>query len=221
MLEPRGRALRPNRNLMFDLDQYLAVGLDAAMYFVLAIVSTFAYLLKLGLGFIGGDDPAGLEADGIDAQVDGVGTFSLFSSLSILAFLMGVGWMGLVSRVNWQFGGLLSACLGAGFGVGLLSGTAGMLYGLRRMAHVPRYQARSALGQTAKVYLTIPPKGQGQGQIEVAVSGRRKIMAAVSTADEIPAFAAARVVDVKKGNVFVVESGDVPRTKPVRGGPRG
>ncbi len=192
---------------MFYIDQYLAVGTDAAAYLVLALSSTLAYVLKLVTGFFG-------DVDGTDIDIDaGADTFSLLSLLSVLAFLMGFGWMGLVSRVSWSLGPVLSALLATGFGTGLLFGTAFMMNGLRRMTHIPRYSARSALGRTVKVYLTIPPKGQGQGQVEVTVSGRRKVMAAVSASDQIPAFAAARIVDLRKDDVFVVESTDLPRDK--------
>lgn len=199
---------------MFDMEQYLAVGLDAGIYFVIAIASTLAYLLKLGLGFLGADSD-------IEAGMDSTDAFSLFSVLSVLAFLMGLGWMGLLSRVNWEFGAVLSGLLATGFGLLLWAGSAGLMYGIRRMVHVPRYEPRSALGQTARVYLTVPPKGEGRGQIEVTVSGRRRIMAAVSTGDEIPAFAAARIVDIKMGDVFVVEDGEVPRARSGRAPLRG
>ncbi len=203
-------------NAMFDVDQYLAVGTDAGIYFVLAIASTLVYLVKLGLGFVGGADGIDIGVDDVDGAMDSTEAFSLFSVLSVLAFLMGVGWMGLVTRMTWGMGTILSGLLATGFGAALLVGTSGMMYGIRRMAHTPRYLARSALGRTAKVYLTIPPKARGQGQIEVTVSGRRRIMAAVTSGEEIPAFTAVRIVDVRKGDVFVVESAEVPRAKPGR-----
>ena len=203
---------------MFDLEQYLAVGVDAAAYFVVAITSTSAYVLKLGLSLVGGS----VEADvaDLDADLDSTASFSLFSVLSVLAFLMGASWMGLAGRLNWGLGSLLAGALATGFGAALMTGSAGLMYAVQRMTHVPRYNLRSAVGRTGTVYLTVPARGQGEGQVEINVSGRRKIVAAVSGDEEIPAFAAARVIGVRKGNVFVLESAELDRAKPGRSGRR-
>ncbi len=202
---------------MFEIEQYLEVGVDAAVYFVLSVVATFVYLLKLGLGFFAGGTDVDFEAGDVDAAIDSTAAFSLFSVLSVLAFFMGVGWMGLACRLTWGVGAVLSAAAATGFGAALLVGTAGLMYSVRRMTHVPRYRVRSAVGMIGKVYLTIPPKGEGQGQIEITVSGRRKVMAAVSSGDKIPAFESARIVGVKQGEVFVVEHGAEPRSTARRG----
>ena len=203
---------------VFDLEQYLAVGVDAAAYFVVAITSTSAYVLKLGLSLVGGS----VETDvaDLDADLDSTASFSLFSVLSVLAFLMGASWIGLAGRLNWGLGSLLAGTLAAGFGAALMTGSAGLMYAVQRMTHVPRYNLRSAVGRTGTVYLTVPAKGQGEGQVEIDVSGRRKIVAAVSEDYEIPAFAAARVIGVRKGNVFVLESAEVTRARPGRSGRR-
>lgn len=202
---------------MFEIEQYLDVGFDAAVYFVFAFVATVLYLIKLGLEFFVGSADVDFDLDGAEASMDSGAAFSLFSVLSVLAFFMGVGWMGLVSRLSWELGGILSALLSTGFGTGLLMLTAGLMYGIRRMTHVPRYEVKSAIGQIGKVYLTIPPKGQGQGQVEVTVSGRRKVMAATSADQEIDAFEPARIVGVKQGGVFVVEHAANPQSSPRRG----
>lgn len=190
---------------MFELERYLSLGVDAAIYFVLAGIATLLFLAKLALDATLGGAGTDLDAGDVDAHVDSTSAFTLFSTLSILSFFMGVGWMGLAARVSWGLGAAASAALATGFGSGLMLLSAALMHGLRKMAHTPRYDAGTALGRTASVYLTIPAKGEGQGQIEVSVSGRRKIMPAVSAAGEIPAFSSARIVDVGPDGVFVVD----------------
>ncbi len=85
-------------DVLFDWAGLVSFGSDAAAYFVMAIVGTSLFLLRLALSFFGmdGDTDGALDADGgTDAA------FSLFSVLSILAFFMGAGWMGLACRVDW------------------------------------------------------------------------------------------------------------------------
>lgn len=189
---------------LFNLDSYLALGIDAAVYFALAAIATALFLLKLGLQFFFGDVDTDVH-DGSIGHIDSTGAFEFFSILSLLAFFMGVGWMGLAARVSWDLGGAASAALATAFGVGLMALSSGLMYAVRRMSEEGRYDTATAVGMTAKVYLGIPAKGEGAGQIEVTVSGRRKVMPAVSASAAIAAFSAVRVVSVRDDEVFVVE----------------
>lgn len=190
----------------FDLERYLAIGVDAAVYLLLAVTATLLFLVKLGLQFLAGDVEVGVDADGLDAgHLDSTGAFEMFSILSVLAFFMGVGWMGLTCRVSWGWGAAASAAAATGFGVGLMLLASGLMYFVRQMSEEGRYDPQTAVGTTARAYLTIPAKGQGRGQIEVTVSGRRKVMDAVSNGPAIQAFEAVKVVDVRDDQVFVVE----------------
>lgn len=196
---------------MFNLDSYLALGVDAAVYFSLAAIATLLFLIKLGIQLFFGDVDADLDADidgGTAGHIDSTGAFEFFSILSLLAFFMGVGWMGLAARVSWGLSAAASAALATGFGIGMMLLSSGLMYAVRRMSEEGRYDTATAIGTTAKVYLTIPAKGEGTGQVEVTVSGRRKVMAAVSASTALPAFSAVRIVSVRDDEVFVVEPTD-------------
>jgi len=190
---------------LFDIDTYLAVGIDAAVYFWLAVVATGLFLVKLGFEFFFGDVDGDLDADIDDPHMDSTGAFTFFSVLSLLAFFMGVGWMGLAARVSWGLGGFASAAASTFFGIALMMLSSGLMYAVRQMTQVARYDLQTAVGHTGKVYLSIPAKGGGQGQVEVTVSGRRKVLSAVSQGEAIPPFAAVRIVDVRDDEVFIVE----------------
>ena len=193
---------------LFDLDAYLAIGVDATVYFVLALVATALFLIKLGFQFFFGDLDGDIDVDFDDADgahADSTGAFTFFSVLSLLAFFMGVGWMGLACRVSWGFGGAVSAAAATAFGLALMMLSSGLMYAVRQMSETARYETSTAIGTTAKVYLTIPARGEGQGQVEVTVSGRRKVMPAVSTSASIPAFSAVKITGVRDDEVFIVE----------------
>jgi len=190
---------------MFGLEQYLAVGVDASIYLFLATTATLLFIVKLGFQFFFGDIEADWDVDHGDAHMDSTGAFTFFSILSILAFFMGVGWMGLTCRVSWGYGPALSATAATGFGVLLMLLSSGLMYVVRQMSEEGRYDPGTAVGTVGKVYLTIPAQGEGEGQVEVTVSGRRKVMTAVSAGEPIPAFAAVKIVDVKDQETLVVE----------------
>ena len=197
---------------MFDLDQY---GSDVTVYLWLAIVSTLLYLVKLGLDLFVGDSDVPTDPTDLDADLGDAAGFTLISVLSVLAFLMGAGWMGLAGRVSWGFGAVAAGLAAPAFGLAMMFFSAGLMYAVSRMVHMPRYNAKTVLGQTGRVYLTVPAKGAGRGQVEVVVSGRLKVMDAVSAGDEIPAFAPVTVASVRDDGVFVLaQSGSRSKASP-------
>ena len=58
---------------------------------------------------------------------------------------------------------------------------AGMMFFIRKLNRTVTYQPTDAVGKTATVYLSIPKRGEGAGQVNVTVSGRRMVMNAIST----------------------------------------
>ena len=56
--------------------------------------------------------------------------------------------------------------------------------------------------------MTNPAKGEGKGQIEVAVSGRLKTLDAVSSGPKLSQFTSAKVLELRDDGTFVVEPSD-------------
>jgi hypothetical protein len=193
---------------LFDLDTYLAIGVDATFYFAMAMVATALFLIKLGFQFFFGDLDGDLDIDIDDSEfshADSTGAFTFFSILSLLAFFMGVGWMGLAARVSWGLSAGVSAALATFFGLALMMLSSGLMYGVRQMSQTTRYETSTAVGTTGKVYLSVPAKGAGEGQVELTVSGRRKVMAAISNGGPLEVFSAVKIVGVRDDDVFIVE----------------
>ena len=188
--------------LLFDWDALLEQGADAAFYFVMAAVGTLLFLFRLGFAIFGADADGDVD---VDLEADSTGAFQVFSVLSILAFFMGAGWMGLACRIDWGLGRLPSALAAAGFGFLMMLAASGLAWGARRLNREVTYDLGTAVGHTARVYLTIPASGEGLGQVEVSVSGRRKVIQAASRGAEIAAFSDVKVVDVRDDEVLIVE----------------
>jgi hypothetical protein len=186
-------------------------GADAVVYFGIAAIATFLFVARLGMMLLGGIDSdvdiAGGDVDGLDAEHMGSGAaFNLFSLLAILAFFMGFGWMGLTCRLTWELGPTPSVAISMGMGVGMMALASTMMMYVRRLEHVVEYDVKSCIGKTGRVYLTIPGGGNSGGQIEVSISGRRKIMNAKTRGDEITAFTSVKVIEVGDDDTVVVEA---------------
>lgn len=195
-------AARRMWKLLFDWPDLASRGADAATYFVFAAVGTILFLLRLVLALFVGD------ADFADGDVGDVGhsdaSFTMFSLLSVMAFVMGTGWMGLACRVDWGWGRVASAVTAVGFGTFMMGLASGLMYGARRLNQEIAYDASTAVGAIGRVYLRVPAHGRGEGQVEVTVSGRKKIMRAVSAGDAIPAFTDVRIVRAREDEALVV-----------------
>ena len=187
--------------LIFDFAELKSLfGVDAVLYAVLALVGTAVFVLRLGIGLVFG---AGDDFD-IDADLaDGDAGFGLFSILSITAFLMGAGWMGLVAQIEWKLGNSSTAILSMGFGIAMMLLASSLMFWMRRMAHEPKADRRTAIGRTGTVYMTIP--AGGTGKVRVNISGQSMTVDARAAGDALVSFTDVKVIDVRDDGVLVVE----------------
>ena len=188
-------------DLIFDWQALVQRGYDSVAYFVMAAVGTLLFLIRLGFAFFGGDG-SDFETD-VDFDTDV--SFSLFSVLSILAFFMGTGWMGLACRLDWGLARPVSALVAGGFGVSMMAAASGLMYLTRRLNQHVDYDLSTAIGKTGRVYLTIPEPRQGHGQVEITVSGRKKVLRALSNGPAISAFQDVKVLEVRDDETLLVE----------------
>jgi len=186
---------------LFNWSELVKFGGDVVTYFILAGVGTVLFLIRLVLALFGGD---GSDFD-VDADVGTDASFTLFSLLSVMAFIMGTGWMGLACRVDWDLNRPMSAFISITFGVVMMMLASGTMYLIRKLNREVTYDVSTAVGRTAKVYMRIPAKGKGQGKVQVSVSGRLKTIQAVSDGNEIAAFTDVKVIDVRDDETLIVE----------------
>ncbi|MDX1516623.1 MAG: hypothetical protein R3288_07280 [Woeseiaceae bacterium] len=196
---------RPILDILFNWDDALRYGMDVLIYLIMALVGTTFFIIRLAIAlFFGGDG----DMDGDLADAGGDGAFNMFSLLSILAFFMGAGWMGLTCRIDWNLSSMVSAAAATGFGFVLMMMASGLMAFARKLNRTVSYDTATAVGRTASVYMSIPMKGEGKGKIQVSVSGRLKTMDAVSIGPRIGEFSSVRVVSVRDDGTFVVEPAD-------------
>ena len=192
--------------LLFDWEAAFAFGTDVAIYLIMALAGTVLFVLRLMVSLFFGAD-ADFDA-GHDLDLGSDAAFSYLSLLSLLAFFMGAGWMGLACRIDFGWSGLPSAMGAATFGFGSMMLASGLMAYAQRLNSAPAYDLNTAVGRTARVYMSVPAKGEGRGQVEVDVSGARKVIEAVSNAGKLDQFTSVRVVEVRDDQTLVVEPSD-------------
>lgn len=186
--------------LFWDWSNLMALGGDAVTYSAMALVGTVLFLLRLALAMFG-DVLGDFE---IDADTGTDASFTLFSLLSVMAFIMGTGWMGLACRFDWGLSRPVSVVIAVGFGALMMVLAAGLMYVTRSLNRTVTYDLQTAVGKTAQVYLAVPARDAGHGQVQVTVSGRLMTLDAVSDGPALDAFADVLVVDVRDDQTLVV-----------------
>jgi hypothetical protein len=160
-------------------------------------------------GDVAHGDLAGVGAhpghDGSTSHCGSEAAFRLLSIQSVLAFFMGMGWAGLAARVEWRLSPVVSLLVASQFGIVMTVLAAFLAYQIRRLDRAAVFDPETCVGTIGRVYLTVPSSGQGKGQVEVTISGRRRILPAVSEGEPIPAFSLATVVKVQDDGSLLIE----------------
>lgn len=177
-------------------------GFDTVVYAFMAVAGSVFFILRLVLSLIFGLDGEG-DIDTTDIE-HGTG-FAIFSVLSIIGFFMGAGWSGLAAQLEWGLGNGVSALIAGGFGSFSMIFSSALMFFAQKLNHKVTYDLETAVGKTGTVYLTIPPKGEGTGQITISVSGRSMTQTAISSGEGIEAFKAIVVESVRDDGVFIVK----------------
>ena len=172
-------------------------------FFTVSASASLLYFVMNLTMILGGDSTEDLF--GADHHFASDAAFKFFSTQTILAFAMGFGWAGLTATVKWKLGMTAAVVIGLGFGVLLMGLSAFLLFKIRKLNHTPTPNLYSSLGTKALVYTTIPGKEEGEGQIQVVVSGKQKIVSAVSAESAIASFVEVEVVGVKDKNTLIVK----------------
>ncbi len=182
-----------------DLSGY---GVDAVIYSALALVGTGIFLIRFFASMV-------LGLDGSDEfDVDTHDGFAPISLLSVSAFIMGTGWMGLAARIDWGMGPVAAAFTSSGFGFAMMLLSSGLMFAARKLTREVSHDFATAVGRTGQVYRQIPAQGEGTGQVRVSVSGRSMIVDARSNGPFIEAFADITVVEARDDGVLIVEPSD-------------
>ena len=165
----------------------------------LGAVSSLVLFIQMIVILIGGSD---LDFD--LGEVGEGGATGIFSIRSIGSFFTGFGWTGAMFLQNGHSVGVatLAATL---VGSLILAGFLGLMRWLHNFKTDGTVNYKNAVGNVGSVYIPIPPKRKGMGQIQVEVQGRLSVVNAVSDSEEkIENRTAVRVVSLVDSRTLLV-----------------
>ncbi|MDO5470447.1 MAG: NfeD family protein [Akkermansia sp.] len=147
-------------------------GIFCAIAWIGTLISAIMFVVAF-IADIGGGD---LDTGSVD------GDMGAFSLQAVMGFILGFGW-----------GGYLAVSGGAGVGLGIFVGMlvgiimffviAGIMKAIYSLKSDGSLKYESLVGMTGTVYVTIPPKGEPGGQVQVSHPSQFITMAAVQDGD--------------------------------------
>lgn len=148
--------------------------LAAQVFYAIGILSGIFLVLQIMLTIFGFDHHD--VTDAVANHPDGLGILSL---RTITGFFFGFGWSGVIC-IQSGLGLFASLVVALATGAFFLVGLYLLMRGLFALRASGTLDYRNAVGQTATVYVSIPGRLSGSGQVEVVVQGRLATVTAMT-----------------------------------------
>jgi len=161
-----------------------ALRLDLQIFYLLALIATLVLFFQFVMMFFGfGDhDVGGHDVHSGDSHAgghaDGLGIVSI---RTVTAFFFGFGWAGALAIRQGHsivISILIAFVVGAVF-MTIVYSLMRFVYGLRASGTV---DYKNAIGQVGDVYVSIPARESGSGQVQIMVQGRMRVVPAFTKA---------------------------------------
>ncbi|MCU0689717.1 MAG: hypothetical protein MUE97_08260 [Phycisphaerales bacterium] len=164
-----------------------------------ALAGTLLFVIKIILMLVGGDADTDVDGGGHDSS-----TGEWFSLGAIGAFVMGFGWGGLAGLRSFQLEVPWAVLCGVAAGMGLAGLMVLLLRQTRRLASSGNIDTNNAVGLEGDVYLTVPERGKGRGQVKLVIQGRQQIFFATSTGPAIASGGRCKVTAAAADGILTV-----------------
>lgn len=140
----------------------------------------------------------------------GISWAEAFSLQSISAFATGFGWAGLIALHVLNLPLLLALPIATASGLALAYAVIRIFRSLRRLEADGTIHKGSLIGLEGDVYIGIPERGKGSGQVRVVVGSVAKMIQAVSRDSPIPTGSRVLILDQQPDNALLVQAVSPP-----------
>lgn len=171
------------------------------MFLAVGVFATIFYILKICLFiFTGGD--AEVHTDFVSLTDTDV-SFDFISIQSILAFLMGFGWVGLACFAQFKLSALISFVAAFVFGLIFMFLSAYLMFLIKKLDKRVKINLEDFVGTVGRAYTAFKP--QSEGQIEITINDQLSVVEACNMTDEeIHAFMPVKIEKVENNKIYIV-----------------
>ena len=171
-----------------------------SLFFFIGLIATILFCIKTFLfSLFGGDSEVFTDFDSIE---DTDTSFGFLSVSSVLAFLMGFGWIGFFFQKQGSVNSILAMVIAFVCGFVLMYGYAYLMFSIKKLEQKTDKSLNTAIGKIGKAYTHFEPNGEGQ--IEIDVNGTLSVIDSINVTNErIEAFTKIKVVKEENNKLFV------------------
>lgn len=191
---------------LFILNNWAMMSLIEQFFWGIAIFFSVLFILQIIFSFVGGDidnlsaiGDADLSVEG-DMGID----FQFLSLKNLVAFFTIFGWTGIICTGS-ELSPLVSTLIATFAGLVMMLIMATIMYLMGKLTEDGSLSLMNAIGKSGTVYLPIPAKRKGMGQVQIQVQGLQTLNAYTDLDQDIPTGALVEVVDVLNDQILIVK----------------
>lgn len=191
------------------LDWFSNLDFLAKIYWLIAIIGSFIFIIVMIMAFVGGDAD---DIEDVDSEIDsdvGIG-FQFLTFKNLVGFFTIFGWSGI-------------ACIDAGLpmpftivisiisGLVMMTIMAALFYFMMKLTDSGTLKYKNAIGAIGEVYLTIGADRTKMGKVSVRVQGAvRELEALTDSFTELKSGTIIKVVGVTENGILIVDQTKKP-----------
>ncbi len=192
--------------MMFDFTSWWnGLSMMQQIYWLVTIPSTLLFVIQLILTFVGGDLDA--STGDIDTNIDAGIDFGLhfMSVKNMIAFFALFGWSGLAA-IDAGLKTMVILLISFFAGTLMMVIMASIYYFMSKLTESGTLKMINAIGKIGDVYITIPAKKSGMGQVQVKIQGSLHTLEAMTEELEaIKTGSLIEVTDVVNDQILIVK----------------
>lgn len=189
------------------IETFYSLDLMLQVFWGLALLSSVIFIIQAIGTFIGLDADTDIDtpdtadmSDSFDAS-----GFHLVSFKSIISFILGFSWTGVLFWDDFE-NSIWLVLLATAIGLVFMAIIAWALYMVMKLDKDNTFRVSEVVGLTADVYLRIPAQKAESGKITVSLHGSMHELDAMTTSSEpIPTGAKVKITAVAEGEIVMVE----------------
>jgi len=188
------------------METFRSFDLMLQTYWILALCASVVFVIQGIMTFIGLDadyDADATDAPDVDSDFDADG-FHLVSVKTVVSFILGFGWTGVLLWDNIT-SPLLLGFIALVVGFLFMFMIAWLLYLVLKLDRDNTFKIQKVVGMNADVYLTIPANKAETGKITVSLNGSMHELEALTTDDApIQTGGKVKIVGIETGVTVLV-----------------
>jgi len=174
------------------------------IYWIMALPSSLFFIIILVTTFVAGDIDG--EVGDVDSDIEGDGGigFQFFTLKNLVGFFTIFSWTG-IACIDADFGTFATVAISGISGLTMMVIMASIFYFMGRLSDDGTLSLDNAIGGVGEVYLTIQPRRNGFGKVQINVQGgMRTLQAMTDDDDELSSGAVVRVKEIINNQILLV-----------------